>query len=137
MRVLALDHVNIRTARLAETVRFYIENLGLTRGRLPSTPATSEDADPRGAWLCDATGRAIFHVIRDVEDAKAAAAPIDHLALECVDREGFIARLTAGGVPFEIADYPKAGIRQLIVRDPNGIKIELGFRTEPAQAETA
>ena len=36
MRVMALDHVNIHTALLAETVRFYVEGLGLTRGRMPA-----------------------------------------------------------------------------------------------------
>ena len=135
MRVMALDHVNIHTALLAETVRFYVEGLGLTRGRMPADPVGANEADLRGAWLCDASGRAIFHVIRDTDDAKATSAPINHVALDCVDRDGFIARLKAGDFPFEVADYPQYGIRQLIVRDPNGIKIELGFRPEPVVEE--
>lgn len=134
MRVMALDHVNIHTGNLAETVRFYVEGLGLTRGKLPTAIATGEEADLGGAWLCDESGRAIFHVISDTTDAKAAPAPIDHLALDCAGRNEFIDRLTGGGFPFEVADFPQFGIRQLIVHDPNGIKIELGFRAEAAEA---
>ena len=42
--LLALDHVNIRTARLAELRRFYVEGLGLTDGARPPFRFP-------GAWL--------------------------------------------------------------------------------------
>ena len=41
MTLLALDHVNIRTARLAEMTRFYEEVMGLPKGPRPSPSAAA------------------------------------------------------------------------------------------------
>jgi catechol 2,3-dioxygenase-like lactoylglutathione lyase family enzyme len=128
MRVMALDHVNINTTRLEETIRFYVEGLGLALGAMPASLKTGKPADVRGARVCDVFGNAIFHFIHsDKAQTATPFAPIDHVALACEDREGFIARLTAGGYPFESVDLSEYGRYQLVVRDPNGITIHLSF----------
>jgi catechol 2,3-dioxygenase-like lactoylglutathione lyase family enzyme len=128
MRVTALDHVNINTARLEETLRFYVEGLGLALAPMPVSLKTGKAADVRGARVCDAHGNAILHFIhRNTTEEAPASAPIDHVALACEDREGFIARLTAGGYPFESVDLSEYGRHQIVVRDPNGITIHLSF----------
>ena len=57
MRVAALDHVNIITADLEGTVRFYAELLELEPLDGPP-PLTHENA----RWLYDESGRAILHI---------------------------------------------------------------------------
>src|SRR4051812_38923224 len=50
-----LDHVNIRTANLEETVRFYCEVLGLSQGPRPNFSFP-------GAWIYS-EGRAVVHLV--------------------------------------------------------------------------
>ena len=129
MTVRRLDHVNIQTHRFDESLRFYAEGLGLRPGPLPSVLRTPAGEPVRAAWLYDAGGNPIVHLIRRAggDDTAPAPAHFDHLALACEDLEGFAARLGALGHAFERVSYPQYGIEQLVLRDPNGIKIELGF----------
>jgi len=128
MRVTALDHVNINTNKLEETIRFYVEGLGLPLGPMPTSLNTGKAADVRGARVCDAFGNAIFHFIHsDKAEQAPPSAPIDHVALACEDREGFMARLNAAGYPFKSVDLSEYGRYQLVVHDPNGITIHLSF----------
>lgn len=126
MKVLRLDHVNITTGRLDASVRFYVDGLGLTRGALPNGMARPGGEDS-GAWLCDAAGAAIVHLMRDEDAAPEGSSAIDHFALSCDDYEDFTGRLTDRRIDFQAADYPQIGLRQLVVHDPNGVKIELNF----------
>ena len=57
MAILHIDHVNIRTPRVAETVRFYVELLAMK-----AEPAPGADDMARGAWLYTEDGRAAVHV---------------------------------------------------------------------------
>ena len=57
-----------------------------------------------------------------------AAGPVDHLAFSAGDHEALVARLEAAGVEAVSNDVPAAGIRQLFLDDPNGVRIELNVR---------
>ena len=57
MKVNALDHVNIITADLDGTSRFYAELFNLDRRDAPP-PLTPQNAQ----WIYDDAGRAIFHI---------------------------------------------------------------------------
>ena len=52
---------------------------------------------------------------------------LDHIAFRASDYDGFLARLVASGVVPDRLDSPAAGLRQLFVLDPNGIKLEINF----------
>jgi catechol 2,3-dioxygenase-like lactoylglutathione lyase family enzyme len=126
MRITALDHININTSRLEETIRFYVDGLGLIPGKMPVSLRTGAAPNVRGARVCDASGNAILHFIA-VEDAPTRQGAIDHVALACDDRDAFAARLTAAGYPFRSVDLSEFGRHQIVVCDPNGVTIHLSF----------
>jgi len=131
MAALRLDHVNIRTGRLAESIAFYGDLLGLR-----IVPPPMSDDLSRGAYACDAQGHPVVHlvgadrVLPGSEPVRGAAqrGMIDHYALRCEGSpEVYAGRLDAAGHPYERADIPAIGMHLMFVRDPNGIMVELGF----------
>jgi catechol 2,3-dioxygenase-like lactoylglutathione lyase family enzyme len=131
VRVTRLDHVNILSPHFEQSLHFYTEVIGLESGAIPGALATPDGEPQRGAWLYDASGHPMLHLIRGNGGELDASIParLDHFALSCEDLEGYAARLERHGVPFRRVSYPQFGIFQLVVHDPNGIKIELGFST--------
>lgn len=133
MTVRALDHVNIRTADVPGTARFLADVLGLRRGLAPGVRSMDE-----GCWLHDTAGRPIIHIAAHTvaypSDAAMPFTPatgggaIHHVALECDDMPGMLARIEAAGLEAVQFDYPAANLSQLFVRESNGIILELNFR---------
>lgn len=135
MKVRALDHVNIRTERLAETVEFYTQVLGMVCRPPPGRADTT-----RGAWICDDDGRPIVHVgtyaapypndeitPKGLTPATGSGA-INHVALECSGYDETVARLKAANLPVAVGTVVALSLRQLFVEDPNGVTLELNFR---------
>jgi catechol 2,3-dioxygenase-like lactoylglutathione lyase family enzyme len=129
MRVNALDHVNIITADLDGTARFYAELFGLER-RDPPPPLTSDNAQ----WMYDAAGRAIVHVNslecpryyeRDVTPGPTGA--LHHVALNCNGYEDIIARLNNRGLDYRVNVVEAISLRQVFTLDPNNVLLELNF----------
>lgn len=132
-----LDHFNIRTRNLAETVRFYEDVLGLENGARPNF------AFP-GAWMYS-EGRPVVHLV-DISPTSEAQKPdsgvVHHVAFVSRGFAGMKARLAEKGMPFEARQVPGGELWQIFVRDPNGVMIELNYeaakeRAEDAPAETA
>jgi catechol 2,3-dioxygenase-like lactoylglutathione lyase family enzyme len=129
VRVGALDHVNIITADLEGTVRFYTELLELEPRDGPP-PLTHENA----RWMYDESGRAILH-INTLEcprayDREVRAGPtgaLHHVALRCSGYEEVRARLSRRGVDYQLNDVAAVGLRQIFVLDPNQVLLELNF----------
>ena len=129
MRVGALDHVNIITADLAGTVRFYAELLELEPRDGPP-PLTHENA----RWMYDESGRAILH-INTLEcprayDREVRAGPtgaLHHVALRCSGYAEVLARLNRRGIGHQLNDVAAVGLRQIFVLDPNQVLLELNF----------
>ncbi|MET0293627.1 MAG: VOC family protein [Phenylobacterium sp.] len=140
MVVRRLEHYNIRTTRLDETLRFYDQALGMKAGRPPMAPP-----DFPTTWIYDDSGVAAIHLTPvDPADPQASYArisryrggepdaafhgsgAIDHLAFECDDYDAVRARLQAMALAFVENEFP--GLRQLFVKDPNGLTLELNFR---------
>lgn len=116
-----LDHINIRTAKLAETVAFFRDVLGLTEGWRPPF-------DFGGAWLYQGE-RAIVHLVeRETPLLPSREACIDHIAFAIDDYEATRARLDAAGLTYREAPVPGSAIRQMFVQDPNGATIELNHK---------
>ncbi|MFQ5775363.1 MAG: VOC family protein [Kiloniellaceae bacterium] len=122
MSIKCLDHVNIRTARLAEMTAFYTEVLGLRPGARPPFAFG-------GAWLyCDA--QAAVHLVEVPEDPRAGEARIEHFAFRAEGLGDFLALLRGMDVAYRIAVVPDLGLRQVNVRDPDGNHIEVAFAAE-------
>ncbi|MEO7786863.1 MAG: VOC family protein [Sphingomicrobium sp.] len=129
MHVNALDHVNIITADLDATVKFYTRLLGLDRRDAPA-PLRPDQAQ----WMYDAQGRAIFHINsidmtrafdRDVTPGPTGA--IHHVALNCSDYPAAIARCAELGIGVVTNLVQSIGLKQLFITDPNEVVIELNF----------
>ena len=145
MARIKLEHYNLMTKKLRETVDFYSKVLGLYEGFYPV------ELGP-GAWLYDSTDTPVVHmqeITRDSFEARQAstskrindgasadlqfdslygAGSIDHVAFGCEDIEAFKGHLTGLEVPFAETGVASAAVRQLFLRDPNGIVVELNFR---------
>lgn len=129
MRVDALDHVNIITADLDGTARFYADVFGLERRNAPP-PLTVDNAQ----WMYDQHGRAIVHVnsldcprAYDREVAPGPTGALHHVALKCTGYEELLARLARHGLAYQLNEVPAVRLRQIFTLDPNGVLLELNF----------
>jgi len=129
MAIRGVDHINIGTNRLEETVAFFRDAIGLELGWRPDFPFG-------GAWLY-AGDTAVVHLV-DLPEAKlpSSQAALDHFALRIDDYDAAIARLDAAGVRYRAVDIGGTAIRQVNVRDPNGVNIELNYRPATTAAAT-
>ncbi len=108
MSVGVLDHFNIRTRKLADTVRFYEDILGLEKGDRPNF------AFP-GAWMYS-EGRAVVHLV-DIspteEPQKPDSGVVHHVAFVSRGFAAMKARLQSKGMAFDSA----AGSRRRSLAD--------------------
>ncbi len=145
MGAIKLEHYNLMTKKLRATVDFYSQVLGLYEGFYPV------ELGP-GAWMYDSTDTPVVHMqeitpdsftarqaatSKRIDDGAAAsldfdtlygAGSIDHIAFSCQDIEAFKGHLGKLGVAFAETGVASAAVRQLFLRDPNGIVVELNFR---------
>ena len=121
MAIRGIDHINIGTHRLAETTAFFVGVLGLTEGWRP-------DFGVGGAWLY-AGDRAVVHLV-ELAEAKqpSSEAALDHFAFAIDDYDDVVRRLEAAGLRYQPMDVPNTPIRQIFIRDLNGVNIELNYR---------
>jgi catechol 2,3-dioxygenase-like lactoylglutathione lyase family enzyme len=119
-----LDHLLVLTDDLEATKAFYCDALGLEVGDRPPL------AFP-GYWLY-LDGVACVHVAaRAAYEAHAAGlglqvdTTVDHVAFAGADYDGLAARLEHAGVESVTNTIPGAGLRQLFLTDPNGVRVEI------------
>jgi len=132
MKVNALDHINIVAADLDQTARFYADLFGLDRRDAPS-PLTAQDAQ----WMCDSEGRPILHINSatcprpfDRVVIEGPTGAIHHIALNCSGYTAMLARIDARKMDRTLNTVESAGLRQIFVKDPNEILLELNFFAE-------
>jgi len=128
MSVGLLDHFNIRTDRLDDTVHFYVDVLGLTDGDRPAFSFP-------GAWLYS-EGKPVVHVVdisSTAEPQKPDSGVVHHVAFASRDFAGMKQRLHDKAVPFDIKQVPGGAVWQIFVRDPNGVMIELNYEAANEQ----
>jgi len=119
----SLDHVNIRTADLAATKRLFVDVLGLTEGWRPPFPFP-------GAWLY-AGEKDVVHLVAVAHPANPSdASSLDHFAFDISDYDEILLRVKGTGLPFRETLTPGTSVRQIFVRDPNGVTVELNCKGE-------
>ena len=138
MLINSLDHCSIRTTKLQETRKFFVDILGLEDGKRPDFPFP-------GAWLyTDST--AVIHLIGvDPDDpsglqryvggeisseALQGSGAFDHIAFRAIDPSVLIERLKKTDYAYRERQVPNMNLFQIFVEDPNGITIELNYRGE-------
>lgn len=121
MPVQTLDHINIRTANLEAMIAWYRDILGLTLGPRPNFSFG-------GAWLY-AGDVAIVHLVEvGKQPGMAPELQLEHFALAATDKDEFLARLEAKGIPSRVNVLSDFGITQVNVHDPDGNHIHVDFR---------
>ena len=127
-----LDHFNIRTRKLADTVRFYEDVLGLEKGARPNF------AFP-GAWMYS-EGKAVVHLV-DISSTTEAQKPdsgcVHHVAFASRGFDGMRQRLKSRGMSFDARQVPGGDLWQIFVNDPNGVMIELNYEAAKEQSAAA
>jgi catechol 2,3-dioxygenase-like lactoylglutathione lyase family enzyme len=125
MSVGVLDHYNVSTRKLKETVQFYEDVLGFMNGPRP-------ELNFPGAWLYSA-GHAVLH-LNDISQTNLDQRPdtgvINHVAFRSRGFEAMKHHLTSKSVPFRVNQAPNTTRRQIFLRDPNNVEIELNFETK-------
>ncbi len=118
--IVDLNHINIVTAKLDETRDFFIAALGLTVGARP-------DFDFDGYWLY-AGDKPVVHLqaLDRFSGERGPASALDHAAFDVRDLAEARTRLKQLGIAFSEVRVPGTRRGQLFLRDPNGVRIELG-----------
>ena len=136
MPIRKLAHFSIRTSRLEESKRFYVDILGLRVGYRPPL-------DFPGVWLYqggDEADYGVVHLIGTGGDGRGLSdylgektevgmgtGTLDHLAFFATDIDEFRRRLVHQKLEFFERTVPALGLRQMFFCDPSGLTIEMNF----------
>jgi 3-oxoadipate enol-lactonase len=119
-----LDHFNIRTHKLAETVHFYQTILGLKSGARPVQPLN-------GYWMYN-DRQAVVHLLESSPTSQATG-PLDHVAFACSGLQALLDRLKGAGIARIARAIPGTPMVQVQFLDPNGVMLEANFTDEALQ----
>jgi catechol 2,3-dioxygenase-like lactoylglutathione lyase family enzyme len=129
---MVINHINIRTRDVAATLNFFRDVLQMKVSCTPLSPDLS-----RSGWVLDINGDPVVHVARADSEYPAGAdlAPamaigsgaIHHVAFQCSNYEQARSRFLQMGLEFTENHVDVIDLRQLFIRDPNGILFELNF----------
>jgi catechol 2,3-dioxygenase-like lactoylglutathione lyase family enzyme len=129
MSVGKLDHYNVSTRKLKETVQFYENVLGLNNGARPPFNFP-------GAWLYS-EGHPVLH-INDISGTDREQRPdsgvIDHVAFGSRGFEAMKKHLAGKGIQHRVNQVPNSTRCQIFLRDPNNVEIELNYDTKNESA---
>ena len=122
MLVDKLEHYNIVTEKLDESVTFYVEIVGLENGDRPNFGFP-------GAWLY-AGADPVVHLMQLGENREPGSGSIDHVAFRGSDYETYKQHLESRGIDYTERFVEDAAMHQLFINDPNGVKVEINFRQQ-------
>lgn len=132
MTIAGLEHVLVLAEDIEQTREFY-GTVGLRVGDRPplefpgywmyagSTPCL-HIAD-RAAYRAHASRLGL-----NVAEGRPGPGSIDHIAFNSSDYEGLSGRLERSGVAAVHNAVPAAGLVQLFIEDPNGVRVEINVR---------
>ncbi|HEU4617859.1 MAG TPA: VOC family protein [Gammaproteobacteria bacterium] len=133
MPIERMEHYLVLSDDIDETKRFYCEALGMREGFRP-------DLGFPGYWLYVGETPCI-HVAEwetyavwtkkvgiPISTRAPVTGPLDHIAFNATGYDELAERLDKLGVILGRNLLDEIGLRQLYIRDPNGLVIELNFR---------
>jgi len=127
-----MEHYLVLTDDIDATRAFYIDILGLEDGFRPPLEFP-------GYWLY-LNQTPVLHIAEwetyirhsnklgiPVTSRAPGTGAFDHIAFNGTDPDDMILRLEQQAIAYDRNDVPHAGLVQLFLNDPNGVKIELNF----------
>ncbi len=134
MPLTRLEHYLVLSDDIEKTKDFYCDVLGMTEGFRP-------ELDFTGYWLyvgdtpCIHIGEWATYSVwtkkvgLPISSRAPATGPVDHIAFNGTGFAEMRERLTKHGLTFSENSLDEIGMRQLFTRDPNGVPIEINFRS--------
>lgn len=137
-----LEHYTIRSLDIEATRDFYCGAIGLKVGKRPplafpgywlycgDTPVVHlvPLADPKAI-------RGKINVPPAADGARPGGGAVDHVAFRAENAPAMRRRLKARNIPFHEQVQPGSGLIQMFLDDPNGVTVELNFRSEKNRAK--
>lgn len=121
MKILAFDHVNIRTANLDKMISWYDRVLDMQTGARPPFGVP-------GAWLyCN--NHPFIHLVGVDSVPDQGELKLEHFAFSASGKNRFLDRLAKEGVEYSLSEVPKANIVQVNLFDYDGNHIHIDFST--------
>jgi catechol 2,3-dioxygenase-like lactoylglutathione lyase family enzyme len=132
MPLAGIQHFLVLTDQLEATRDFYRDALGMREGDRPPLEFA-------GYWLYIGDEPCVHVADRhsyaahagrlglDVTQTTAPGGAIDHVAFGADDYEEIAARLREAGVEAVENEVPAAGLRQIFIEDPNGVRVEINL----------
>lgn len=135
-----LEHYLVQTADMGKTVDWYERVLRLRPGPTPNFGFPVQ-------WMY-IDGRDVLHIthggakvtdnrkayLGQQSEALSGSGVIDHVAFRCSGLPDMLGNLRRQGVEFRERQVDDQGLYQVFLFDPNGVKVELNFPVEEAQA---
>ena len=135
MPLSSMEHLLVLSDDIETTKDFYCEVLGLREGERPPLEfpgywlylgeVACVHVAERGAYAAHARTIGL-----DASGQAQGSGAIDHIAFAASDYEEVAGRLERHGIEAIENAIPAAGLRQLFVRDPNGVLIEINVAAE-------
>jgi catechol 2,3-dioxygenase-like lactoylglutathione lyase family enzyme len=128
-----MEHFLVLSDDIDATQRFYCDVLGMTPGFRPAL-------DFPGYWLylgdtpcihvAEWAAYAVWtkQVGIPISSRAAGTGPLDHIAFNASGFDEIAARLERLGIESSRNTLDDIGLRQIFIKDPNGLMIELNFR---------
>jgi catechol 2,3-dioxygenase-like lactoylglutathione lyase family enzyme len=120
MPVHGVDHVTLNSSDVSRTCDFYSRILGF---EVQLMSGRGYD----GAWLMLGS-HPYIHVMPRAPERPSSFAQVDHVALEATALAETRRHLEELGVDFREQPLPEFEIHQIVLNDPDGVKVELSFR---------
>ena len=134
-----LQHFLIQTTDLEGTANWYVDVLGMRRGphpdfKFPVVWLYVGDNDvlhltEGGANVSDNR----MQYLGQQSQATSGSGVVDHVAFRASGLRDMLTHLKGKGQSFQTRQVSNAGLFQIFILDPNGVKVELNF--ENAEAE--
>jgi catechol 2,3-dioxygenase-like lactoylglutathione lyase family enzyme len=125
MPLTRMDHLLVLTDDIEGTKDFWCRALGLEVGERPPLEFPGHWLYMEGVPCIHVADRDAYTAHSERLGIPASPAAVDHVAFNGNDYEEAIARLEREGVAARTNVVPGAGLRQLFIEDPNGLKIEI------------
>jgi catechol 2,3-dioxygenase-like lactoylglutathione lyase family enzyme len=128
-----MEHYLVLTEDIERTKDFYCDGLGMTVGFRPRLSFP-------GYWVylgdtpcIHIAERHSYEKFTDemgipFSSPSPSTGPIDHIAFNATGFDEMLTRLRRAGIAHDSNTIADIGLRQLFIKDPNGVTIELNFK---------